>query len=378
MKKMIWFISVSILCSTVSLLVKADTIFDDVSKGHQTLLTEASKNNFDCEKGFESILGQFSKLQSSVTMKDIEAAKTFLPELFLYRLKLKDIVHLDNPVCLKQMRSYFFQSRSVQDQLYILLYTNEQKTIQSVDFLKIDVPQLKEPSRSFINPKVSDSDLHPGDIMIAKGISFTSSTISRLPVQPNQFSHIALFVQHDGSLHTLESYIGKGVDAYSLNDALKNENARILILRPKNANLAKNANEMMDSIYAKSVSTNRKIKYDYKLDMKDHSELTCAEVAVTAFEKASDGRVIIPEFQSAINFSNSDFLKNMGLRNGSMMMPDDMEFDNRFDTVLEWSEFTLLQDSLRKDQIMNFILKRIDKNESILNHSYKSVALDVL
>lgn len=370
----------AVLFSTLgfNLSAKAEADFKGIETAHHQLIESVTKKNLDCAKDFEPILKQFASAQQNLAVNDAKDSQKVIEALYSGRLELKEKLDLKNAECLKQARTYFFQSRSLQDRLYILSHQDEQKTIKSIDFLKIDVPQLKDPARTLLNPKISNYELRPGDIMIAKGISFTSSTISQLPVQPSQFSHIALFVQHEGSLHTLESYIGKGVDAYKLDEALKNENARILILRPKDASLAKTASETMQAIYATSVSSAKKIKYDYKLDMKDHSELTCAEVAVTAFEKASQAKVVIPEFQSTMNFANDDFVKTLGLRNGPIMMPDDMEFDSRFDTVLEWSEYTLLQDSLRKDQIMNFLLKRINHKEDILNHSYKSKILSVL
>jgi hypothetical protein len=131
-------------------------------------------------------------------------------------------------------------------------------------------------------------------------------------------------------------------------------------------------------VYQHSIDTHEKIKYDYKLNMNDHTELTCEEVAFTAYEKASQGTFIIPAYSSRIDFKNTAFIEKLGLVNGLMMMPNDMEFDPRFDTVLEWSEYTLLQDSLRKDEIMKFILKRIENGENILTPSFKSRIFEVL
>ena len=165
-----------------------------------------------------------------------------------------------------------------------------------MDFTSIPVPNLTDPERSLLNKKFRSYEARAGDIMIAKGVSFTSSTISQIATVPSHFSHIAVFVSHEGQLKTVEAYIGKGLDPYPYEEALKNENARIILLRPKDPKLAEAASSAIVKVYTAAKDQGRKLKYDYDLDLQKHDRLTCAEVAVFAFQMGSEGKVTVPEF----------------------------------------------------------------------------------
>jgi len=333
---------------------------------------------FNCKPDFSAFDDLINKYGKQIPTQSSSEGFETIQILFQIRLTLKNKINLQDPICLEKIRDHFYRSRSIQDAIYVKTYAEKQVPIKDFDFKKMDAPNLTDPAQSNVNPAFQDIRLQAGDIMIAKGISFTSSTISQLAVNPSQLSHIALFIDYNGEVQTLEAYIGKGVDGYPLTEALKNENARILVLRPKDPELARLASQMMVERYEALKLKKEKIKYDYDLNLQDHSRLTCAEVAINAFEIGSKGGVIIPEFASQIQFQNETFINTLGLKNGPMMMPDDMEFDSRFDTVLEWTDVRILQDSLRKDQIMKLVLQKINAGQNVIQESYKSKILGLL
>lgn len=350
--------------------------FSDSIQNQKDLIKQIKKGG--CEDTVDEAKEELLKMKQTLQGEnDIETVKG-LNDLFNLRRELKSVVDLSNPVCLRKLREYYYLSRGLQDQIYVSTNSLKQKNIEDMDFTKIAVPNLTDPQRSLLNKNFGSYEVHPGDIMIAKGVSFTSSTISQIATVPSHLSHIAVFVLHEGQLKTVEAYIGKGLDPYPYEEALKNENARIIILRPKDAKLAEAASADIVKIYMSEKEKGRKVRYDYDLDLIKHDRLTCAEVAVYAFQMGSEGKVTVPEFMSSVLFQNDSFIKKLGLKNGSMMLPDDMEFDARFETVLEWTEVDFLQDSIRKDQIMSYILEQIRSGKDMIMPSFKSKFLDVL
>lgn len=329
-------------------------------------------------RGLLSLADDVKLDENSPQFADPFINQLFIQKMFLNRLAIREVVDLNDKSCEITVRKYFYKLRSIQDFLYLKNNKTSQVKIKDFDFKTMAVPDIANRGVSLLNPEISDYQILPGDIMIAKGISFTSSTISQLPVYPSQFSHIALFVNHENKIKTMEAYIGKGVDTYDLDEALKNENVRIMVLRPKDPELAKLASQTMVSRYDQLRAKNEKIKYDYDLNLEDHTRLTCAEVALDAYETASNKKVILPEFRSEINMKNEDFIKKLGLKNGHLMFPADMELDTRFDVVLEWTNVHLIQDSVRKDEIMKKVIADLNEKKSAIQESWKAWALDYL
>ncbi|MBY0416104.1 MAG: hypothetical protein K2Q18_18170, partial [Bdellovibrionales bacterium] len=193
-------------------------------------------------------------------------------------------------------------------------------------------------------------------------------------------SHI-VFVHVDEKtkeVTTIESYVGKGVSIFPIEEALKNENVRILVLRPKDAELAsKAANYMYDKV-KKLASEKKVIYYDYNLDFSDNSTLSCEEVAYDAFKQASGGKMIIPEIESQVLMKDEKFLKRVGLKPGSMMVPTDMETDSRFDIVLDWTDYRVLRDVWRKSAVLGEMLRWIEVYDYRIYENLTSIAAKVI
>ena len=212
--------------------------------------------------------------------------------------------------------------------------------------------------------------------MITKGVSFVSSTISEIAHPRSLFSHIVfVHVNKDTKeVETIESYVGKGVGIYPINEALKNENARILVLRAKDADLASRAADYMYNKVVALKKQNKFIPYDYELDFSDNSKLSCEEVAYDSFKNASEGKVILPEVMSDITMEDASFLKRIGIKKGSMMVPADMETDSRFEIVLDWTDYRLMRDSWRKDAVLGEMFRWIDEHGFQIHENLTSVA----
>lgn len=281
---------------------------------------------------------------------------------FKARLKIHSYLGNFSVECKKLTQELFSQMRLAEDFLGTHFY--QQIAIKEVNYEQVKPPVLEHDQYSpyHMNPKFSSFDFKDGDILITKGISPISSIITTLTDYHSPFSHIA-FVHVDpktGQAETIESYIGRGVKFYSMIDAMKNENARILVLRPKDQKLATQAAQYMRDRIQTAKGNGSYVPYDYSLDFANNERLSCEEVAYDSYLTASNGSFVIPEAPSLIKLNNTDLQARVGMKKGRMMMPADLEVDSRFEIVLDWTDYRIIRDSWRKDVMMQVVLEAND------------------
>lgn len=328
-------------------------------------------------KTCEPTLNQWLKMLDSFIQKplnQVQHPEKILEASFLLRLKIHEKMGAMSVECKKLTQGVFSRLREFEDGIGAINYG--QLKIAEVDYTKVKAPVLDHQGYApyQLNPKFESFAFEDGDILITKGISTISSTITTFTDHNSPFSHIA-FVHVDPKkkvAETIESYIGKGVSFFSMIDAMKNENARILVLRPKNRELAKKAASYMRDRVNGEFGKGSFIPYDYQLDFSDNKTLSCEEVAFDSFKTASGGTFSIPEAPSLIKFSNEDLNRRVGMKKGRMMMPADMEVDSRFDIVLDWTDYRIIRDSWRKDVMMNVALHANEAGDYALPENYKT------
>ena len=324
--------------------------------------------------------------------RDISDSKVFLEQMklegeqilnenFEARLALHSMLDVFPKVCRIKLKEVFANMRATEDFVGVHFYNDPQIAAENIKFEDQPIP-VYEPEAYHpyhvgvgIDPK-SKFEFKNGDIMITKGVSFVSSTISEIAVPHSLFSHI-VFVHVDEKtkkVTTMESYVGKGVGLYPIDLALKNENSRILILRSRDAVLAARAANYMYERISKLKGDKKIIPYDYELDFSDNSKLSCEEVAYDAFKTVSRGAFILPEIESEVTMTDASFLKRVGIKNGMMMVPADMETDSRFDIVLDWTDYRLMRDSWKKDAVLGEMLRWITEYKYTIHENLTSVA----
>jgi len=233
------------------------------------------------------------------------------------------------------------------------------------DFQKEAVPILNREAYAPYNlvKDLNSFQFEPGDIILARGTSFLSAIITQLTDNRSHFSHAVVVVENTVNgqprLGTVESYTTTNVKFFDLNEALKNENVRLLVLRPKNSRVAVKAAEFALQFSAE------KIKYDFDFNFDDYSKLSCVEVAKAAYDLGSDGQIKIPENPAMLNLNNSEFLKRMNFKNGPMITPGDLEFDSHFNIVLDWRDYRLVRNSRYKDVVMSEIVNLMDEKKYV-------------
>jgi hypothetical protein len=172
-------------------------------------------------------------------------------------------------------------------------------------------------------------------------------------------------------LKTIESYVGVGVAFYDFDFALKNENARILWLRNKDKNLARLASSKISKMVKDRLDQNNPIKYDYELNFKDPTTMSCAEVSQVAYEMASEGQFKIPYYPNEISGAES-LVSRLKIAPGPTYEPGDMEIDPRFELMGEFQDLRLTRDSRQKDAIMSEIFRWMNDYDYKLVDNMKS------
>lgn len=357
-----------------SLLVTV-TSWADVPDGYLLISKQVDSKDFakNCESTLTNWINELNTLNANPKGKDPDVNQT-LKESFLLRLKIHSKISAVSVECKKLTQGVFSRMREYEDALGAMIH--DQIKIADVDYTKVIAPVLDHKGYSpyNLNPKFPKFQFEDGDILITKGISPVSSTITTFTDHHSPFSHIA-FVHVDPDkkqAETIESYIGKGVSFYSMIDAMKNENARILVLRPKDRELAKRAAAYMRERVKGEFSKGSYIPYDYQLDFSNNKTLSCEEVAFDSFKTASQGSFTIPEAPSLIKFQSKDLTDRVGMKKGRMMMPADMEVDSRFEIVLDWTDYRIIRDSWRKDVMMNVALHLNEAGEYDFPENYKT------
>jgi len=353
------------LKSTNNLLDKSQLIVD--------LVATREINPDNCKSQISNLIEDYHLGQSSL---DVEMAKVqgqdILDKSFEARMSLRSLLGVLPRDCKIQMKDLFLKMRLVEDLVGTYYYNTPQISSSTIKYQEQPTPiyEAHKYQPYHLGKGLDEKkkfEFKNGDIMITKGVSFISSTISELASPKSVYSHI-VFVHVDEVtkvVSTIESYVGVGVSIFPMDEALRNENSRILVLRSKDQALAsKAANYMFDRVM-RAKKQKKVILYDYNLDFADNSTMSCEEVAYDAFKHASDGQFIIPEIESVVELDDMAFLKRVGVKKGSMMVPTDMETDSRFDVVLDWTDYRVMRDSWRKDSLLGEMFNWIQ------NHDYR-------
>lgn len=328
-------------------------------QSYKELVGSPSFNNGSCQKSLSEIRERMETLDwNAYTNDELKGKSKQLIDLFWkFRLQLHGRLSDIGMNCNLEVREIFHRLHDHEDYLAEFAYEVPALDPSKVKFQNQPVPIY---DRQFYPPYLVRSDVDDskfkfssGDLMLARGVSFFSAIISQISDNRSQFSHV-VFVNEDAQtkkLNTIESYVNVGVSNYDMDFALKNENARLLILRPKDRQLGERAADLAMQ------AGKKRVPYDYNMNFKDYSKMSCVEVARYAYDVASQGSVMTPQYPAKLQLNNSDFLNKLNLNNGDLITPDDLETDPRFELVLDWRDYRLVRDSRHKDAILSEMVR---------------------
>lgn len=310
-------------------------------------------------------------------------------QLWSIRLTLHDQIG-NVPTCRNEIFKTLYQIRYVQD--LIGTEAGNFKAQKPADIKFFDDKNEKRPVPFKSDEKFYGYNFRPGinlknfefrsgDIMVTRGVSFFSAALTRTKDVDGQFSHFVLVHVNDqtGKVSTIESYAQTGgVTDFDINYALQNENSRILVLRPRDPILAKKAADLIMKKVMDLKSKGQQIPYDYRMNIKDPSSMTCAEVAHYAYRWASNEKFNIPESKSSIVKSMQDFMSSAGIPDAAVLAPRDMETDSRFEMIAEFKDYRILRDLIYRDVLMTKIYEWMSEKNYRLNHSLKTLFTPVV
>lgn len=347
-----------------------------LSKSISSEITSSQLKPENCSRTLSEMTAYLEHYDLADAVKDLSPteAEVILQNLWSSRVKLHDRLSELAPSCHAEIRKFFVTVRSVEDYVAEVVHKIPSMDPAKIEFQKELVP-LKETSpryMTFYREKGRTFELREGDILLTRGVTFLSAMISRIG-EDSQFSHVVMVGKDpkDGQLKTIESYVGAGVNFYDMDYALKNENARIFILRPRDPKVAALSAEKIAQLVRERLNHKNKIKYDYSLDFSDRKTLSCAEVSQYAFEMGSEGKMHIPQYPSRLN-PNSDLLKNLGIQGGTTYAPGDLETDPRFELIGEFRDLGIVRDSRQKDAILSSMVHWMDDHGYELRRNIKA------
>lgn len=207
-------------------------------------------------------------------------------------------------------------------------------------------------------------DLQSGDVILTRGNAYTSAAIASLGEFDTQFSHLSLVhVDAAGKVWTVEAHIEVGSFVRPLEDHIKDNNFRTMIFRFDDPAIAKKAADYAFKRVKTASDTKGNILYDFSFSMADKGEkLFCSETISHSYEVASEGKVMIPLYQSRLQLRKSSFVHDIGITADESFVPADMEIDPRFTIVAEWRDAARINDSHEKDAILQAMYAWVDSD----------------
>ncbi|GEM_PF-717912 len=306
----------------------------------------------------------------------------FLKKSFLVKRTMNANLPIVSKECRQILVPFFRELRQVEDYIGELVYKENDRNASDIDFTKVPVPIIDERAYSPYQtvPEYRNQKgfvFEAGDVVLTRGVSFSSSTISQATDDRTHFSHGVFIHKEAGKdkLQTIESYLQTGTRFYSIEDAMKNENVRIAVFRPRDRALGQKASDMMAKKLNDANQAGTGIPYDYSMDLKDYSKMTCAEIIIASYDWASNGTLMIPEQSSKVRITSPYFLKKINVKPGATFSPVNMEIDSRFEFVMEWRDYSIVRDQRQKDMIAKKIIEWIENEKYLLKGTLTTVGI---
>jgi hypothetical protein len=217
------------------------------------------------------------------------------------------------------------------------------------------------------HPEMADfhmvKDLRSGDILLTRGNAFTSAAIASLGEFDTQFSHMSMvYKDENNKLWTVEAHIEVGSFVRSLEDHILDKNARTMLFRYEDADLAHKAAEFIFKKVKKASDTTGNIFYDFGFDQEDSEDLFCSEVVSHAFDEVTSGTIEIPLHRSQLMSRKPEFVKMLGITASSSFVPADIEVDPRFKMIAEWRDVKKMDELLQKDAVLHAMYRWNDEH----------------
>lgn len=211
-----------------------------------------------------------------------------------------------------------------------------------------------------------------GDVILMRGRAHNSAAIARIGDIDSQYSHVGIvYVDPHGEHWMIEVLIESGGNVTPLAEALNHGLGRAILMRHRDAALAARAAYIAHEHVKHSLSRYGKpILYDFTMKMDGYKRLFCSKLIRLAFDKASEGRVMLSTFQTRLDMKNSDFFDRIGVLANATFAPGDMELEPDFDIVAEWQDYRVTAELRHQDMVMDKLFEWMDAHKMTFKETF--------
>ena len=220
-------------------------------------------------------------------------------------------------------------------------------------------------NNTLINPRFNekrDLPFRSGDLLLVRGRHHNSAAIARIGDVDSQYSHLGIvYVDPKGYHWLVEVLIEEGGVIKPLGEAISHDLSRAIVFRHPNAALAQRAAFIAhEHIKASQARYGKPILYDFTMQQEGYKRLFCSKLIRLAFEKASEGAMILPTFPTRMSMRNRDFFDRIGVTATETFAPGDIELEPGFDVVAEWSDYRITASARHQDIVMDKLFQWMD------------------
>ena len=228
---------------------------------------------------------------------------------------------------------------------------------------------------TLINPRFDekrDLPFRSGDILLVRGRRHNSAAIARIGDIDSQYSHLGIIYIDPKGLHWLvEVLIEEGGIVKPLGEQLRHDLGRAIVLRHSDAALAQRAAFIAyEHIKESERRYGKPILYDFSMQTEGYKRLFCSKLIRMAFEKASEGEVVLPTFPTRLSMVNRDFFNRIGVTADVTFAPGDIELEPDFDIVAEWQDYRTTASLRHQDMVMDKLFEWMDTHNLKFKESF--------
>jgi hypothetical protein len=328
--------------------------------------------------------GEFNQENLKLNFREVRSLLTGIR--FSIRKRFKEFhaqgVALESRECMEGARLAYNSTRYLEE-YFIVNFSNIVKKHENPLELEKVIPYSSPQTFLKVNPSGKYKfrgieDLKSGDLVLTRGTSFVSATITRLGQDDARFSHLAMVhVEGEGAdrkVYVMEALIENGShekDYIEVQLGLKKVNGKISRVEGRNPSafdviLRYNGKDQTLAARASKAMYDRLVReeplYDFAMDMSEDEKLFCAELVSASYKNASSEQVILPMYQTNFRVKNTQVKDNIGMNVDETFAPSDIEVDPRFDIVAEWTDYTQMERLHRMDAAMDMVFKWMDED----------------
>jgi permuted papain-like amidase YaeF/Yiix C92 family enzyme len=219
---------------------------------------------------------------------------------------------------------------------------------------------------TLLNPAFAsgrDLPFEAGDLLLMRGMHHNSAAIARIGDVDSQFSHLCIVhTDEAGKQWVVEALIEEGAVINPLDEALEHGLGRCVLLRHKDAALARRAAALIhDHVRRSHEKGGKRIWYDFSMELnRTEAELFCSKLVRLAYEFATERKYGLPTFTTRYDMKNRDFVDRIGVTARETFAPADIELEPDFHIVAEWQDYRVTSRLRLQDLLMDELFRWMD------------------